>query len=386
MTSYPTPSRRLRLGMVGGGRGGLVGHWHWTGARVSARWDLVAGALSSKPDVALASGRDWNLAEDRIYSDFKEMAKSEASREDGIDAVAICTPNHMHRPVAEVFMDHGIDIICDKPMANSKEDCVALEAKAKDTGLVFGLTYPYVFHPMVRQAKAMIASGKLGELRQIVVEYLQDHHSNPSPKGDADWRRSAETVGRASTTGDIGTHAFQMLEHVTGQKVAKLRADFHLCGAPKPMEDTAFMNFVMDEGAPGTIWVTQAAAGNYCGLSFRIYGSKAGLSWNQEFPEHLKFTPLNEAEQIIVRGHGAGMEPEAERMITLPRGHGEALSDAWGNLYREFAIAIEARRDGKSVPDGLLAFPEITDGTRGVHFVHAAADSHEAGGVWVDFT
>ena len=128
MTSYPTPSRRLRLGMVGGGRGGLVGHWHWTGARVSARWDLVAGALSSKPDVALASGRDWKLAEDRIYSDFKEMAKSEASREDGIDAVAICTPNHMHRPVAEVFMDHGIDIICDKPMANSKEDCVLVEA------------------------------------------------------------------------------------------------------------------------------------------------------------------------------------------------------------------------------------------------------------------
>ena len=379
---YPTPGRRLRLGMVGGGQSGLVGHWHWTGARVSARWDLVAGALSSKPEVARASGRAWNLPEDRIYSDFKEMAKAEGGREDGIDAVAICTPNHLHRPVAEAFMEAGIDIICDKPMANTLEDCAALEAQAKECGVVFAITHPYIYHPMVRQARAMIAQGALGAIRQVVVEYVQDHATLPDDRPGSVWRQDPARVGRAQTTGDIGTHTFQMLEWVTGQDVTRLRADFHVCGYDKPLEDTAFIKMDLAGGAPAMMWITQAAPGNYCGLSFRIYGDRAGLEWHQEFPEHLRFRPIGAAEQTIVRGHGAGMLPEAERMITLPRGHGEALSDAWGNLYREIAIAVEARRDGGSVPPGMLALPGIEDGTRGVRFVHAAADSHEAGGVW----
>lgn len=384
--TYPPMERRLRLGIVGGGRGALVGQWHWTGARLSNRWDLVAGALSSDPEVARASGRDWMLAEDRVYTDYREMAEAEAAREDGIEAVSICTPNWTHRAIAEAFMDAGIDIICDKPMANTPEDCAALVSRQSETGLIFALTYPYTYHPMVRQARGMVADGRIGAVRQVMIEYAQDWATEPDDPGfkGVTWRRDPAKVGRASATGDIGTHALQMVEFVTGRKVSQLRADFHVCGAEKAMEDTAFINLRMDNNAPGLMWVTQAAPGNYCGLRFRIYGEKGGLQWDQEAPETLRYTPLYEQEQIFVRGHGAGVLPEAERMVLLPRGHPESLSDAWGNLYAEIAIAVDARRNGAALPEGLLAVPDIESGVRGVNFVNAAADSHEAGGVWVD--
>ena len=382
--SYPPARRRLRVGIVGGGGGGLVGHWHWTGIRVSNRWELVAGALSSDPDKARASGREWMLADDRIYTDYREMAAAEAARDDGIEAVAICTPNHTHFDIAMTFMDAGIDIICDKPMVNGLDEVAALDAKRRETGLVFAITHPYVYHPMVRQARDMIAEGAIGEINQALVEYAQDwatQGDDPDAKKNA-WRRDPSKIGRASATGDIGTHAFQMIEHVTGRTVSRLRADFHLCGGAKAMEDTAFLKLEFDNGAPGSLWVTQAAPGNYCALTFRVFGSEGGLSWNQEFPETLRYTPYNAPEQTIVRGHGNGVLPGAARMTQLPRGHPESLSDAWGNLYAEIAIAIEARRDGKEVPENMLAIPDFNEGARGVQFIHAAADSHEAGGVW----
>ena len=384
--SHPPAERRLRAGIVGGGRGALVGRWHWTGMRLSNRWDLVAGALSSDPDKARASGRDWMLAGDRIYTDFREMARVEAGREDGIEAVAICTPNWTHRAIAEAFMAEGIDVICDKPMAITNADCEALIAARRDAGVVFAVTYPYAFHAMARQAREMIASGAVGEVRQALVEYAQDWATEPDDP-DAEslkWRRDPEKVGRASATGDIGTHALHMLEFVTGRRVARLRADFHVCGAGKPMEDTSFINLALDNGAPGMMWITQAAAGNHCGLRFRIYGPRGGLSWDQESPEILRYSPLGEPERVLVRGHGAGILPAAERMVGLPRGHGEALSDAWGNLYTEIALAVAARRSGIPVPDGLSALPDIETGARGVRFINAAADSHEAGGTWID--
>jgi predicted dehydrogenase len=384
--SYPPASRRLRLGIVGGGRGALVGQWHWSGARLSNRWELVAGALSSDPKVARESGADWMLAPDRVYTDYRVMAETEAKRSDGIEAVAICTPNWTHRPIAEAFMRAGIDIVCDKPMAISREDCDALIAMQAATKLVFAVTHPYPYHPMARQAREMVQAGSIGEVRQCLVEYAQDWATEPEDPNfkPLAWRRDPKKIGRASATGDIGTHALQMIEFVSGRKVVRLRADFHVCGAPKAMEDTAFLNLAFDNGAPGAMWVTQAAPGNYCALRFRVYGDKGGLEWNQEYPEHLRYTPLNQPEQTLVRGHGAGVLPPAERMLRLPRGHGEALSDAWASLYTEIAIAVEARRLGKNVPDGLLALPTVHDGARGVRFIDTAADSHEAGGVWKD--
>lgn len=385
-SSYPVPTRRLRLGMVGGGREGLVGQWHWIGARISNRWDLVAAAPSSDPEAALASGRSWHLDEERIYADWREMARAEAGRTDGIDAVAICTPNWTHYEIAMAFLAAGIDVICDKPMTNALEEAVKLLEKQRETGLVLAVTYPYVFHPMVRQAREMIASGAIGTLSQVMVEYVQEQAAlPPDPKARKTvWKSDPAKTGRAAIAGDIGTHALHLLEFVAGEKVARLRADLHVCGAPKETEDTAFLNLAMQGGAPGVMWVTQAAAGNYCGLRLRLYGTKGGLEWDQENPEKLRYTPLQGPEQTIVRGHGSGMLPAAERMVLLPRGHGEGLSDAWGNLYTEIAVAVDARRGGQRLPEGELVMPDVVDGARGVAFVHATADSHEAGGVWVD--
>ena len=385
--SYPAATRRLRLGIVGGGRG-LVGQWHWVGARLSNRWDLVAGALSADPETARASGRAWMLPEDRIYADYADMAKKEAARDDGIEAVVIATPNWTHRPIAEAFMRAGIDIICDKPMAITREDCDALVELQRETGLVFAITHPYPYHPMVRQAREMVRSGEIGTVRQAIVEYAQEWGTAPEDPGNRTfaWRRDPAKVGRASATGDIGTHALQMIEFVTGLKVGRLRADFHVCGAPKAMEDTAFVNLRFENGAPGLLWITQAAPGNHCALRFRVFGEKGGLDWNQEHPEHLRHAPFDRPEQSIVRGHGAGVAAAAERMALLPRGHVEGLSDAWGNLYAEAAIAVEARRECKTIPEGLLALPDIHTGARGVAFVNAAADSHEAGGTWTDLS
>ena len=383
--SYPPPARRLRLGIVGGGRG-LVGNWHRQGARLSGRWDLVAGALSADPDIARRCGREWFLAEDRAYASYAGMAAAEAAREDGIEAVIIATPNSTHRQIAETFMAAGIDIICDKPMANTREDSAALVARQAETGLVFALTHPYAYHPMVRQATEMVRDGAVGRVRQALVEYAQDHGTAPPAADDRGqaWRRDPARVGRASATADIGSHALQMIELVTGLAVDRVRADFHVCGAPRAMEDTAFIQLRFAGGAPGSLWVTQAAPGNYCGLRFRVYGDEGGLTWDQEFPDTLRYTPLAAPEQIIVRGHGAGVAPAAERMALLPRGCGGGTTDAWGSLYTEIALAVEARRAGRELPAGLLALPDVLTGARGVAFIHAAADSHEAGGVWRD--
>ena len=382
----PPPERRLRLGFVGGGRGSLIGPIHANGARLSNRWDTVAGALSSDPAVAQASGRDWLFAPDRIYADYREMAAREAARPDGIDAVVIATPNHTHKPIAECFMRAGIDVICDKPLTTTLSDALDLVRLQRETGLVFGVTYPYASHAMVRQAREMVRNGDLGPIRQVHVEYVQEWAAGPSDpafKG-AGWRRDPQKVGRASATADIGTHAFHLVDFVTGLEMTHLRADFHVCGAPKAMEDTAFVNVRYEGGIPGLLWVTQTAPGNYCGLRFRIFGEKAGLEWDQELPEILKYRRLNEPEQIIVRGNGSGVVPAAERLIRMPRGHGEALTDAWANLYTELAIAVEWRRAGRELPEGLLAYPTAIDGAKGVRFVDAAADLHEAGGVWTD--
>jgi predicted dehydrogenase len=267
------------------------------------------------------------------------------------------------------------------------DEACALIRLQNETGLVLAVTYPYSYYPMVRQARDMIRAGKIDEIRQAHIEYFQEWETaaiTPDKENyqRAQWRRDRSKVGRASTTVDIGTHAFHLLHHVTGLPISDLRADFHVCGAPKAMEDTAFMNLRFANGAPGTLIVTQAAPGNYCGLRIRIFGEKGGIEWDQERPEYLHVNYLDQPRQTIVRGHGSGVTDSAVRLVHLPRGHGEALSDAWGNLYTEAAVAIAARRDGISLPQGLLTVSTAIDGARGVKFVDAAADSHEAGGIW----
>ncbi len=371
--------RRLRLGIVGGG---LVSHWHNSGIRLSNRWDVVAAALSSRPAVAKQRAREWMIDPARSYADYNVMAEQESAREDGIEAIAICTPNHTHRDIAIAFMQHGIDIICDKPIANTLADGEAMQRMHSDTGLVFAVTHPYIYHPMVRQAKEMIAAGDIGNCRQFTIEYAQEWAGGNSSIDTDQWRQDPAKAGRTSTTGDIGTHAFQLLEYVCSDTVKRLRADFHVCGPARQLEDTAFMNLQMSNGAPGSMWLTQVAAGEHCGLRFRIYGDKGSLAWDQEHPEQLRFAKFDHPEQVIHRGQGSGMRPGAQAMTTLPRGHGESLSDAWANMYTEIAKAVGTRRRGQTT-NGIEHMPDINDGLRGIRFIHAAADSNDAGGQWV---
>ncbi|GLR66634.1 putative oxidoreductase y4hM [Acidocella aquatica] len=378
--AFPKPKRRLRLGIAGGGQGAFIGPVHANGARLSGRWEVVAGALSSRPEIARQSGRDWFLAEDRIYTDYRVMAAAEAARADGIDAVAITTPNASHHPIARAFMEHGIDVISDKPLTVTLEEALDLVRLQRETGLVFGVTYSFSGHAMVRQARQMIAQGAIGAVRQVHVEYFQEWAMDVA---DA-WRLDSAKGGPTFTTGDIGTHAHHLACFVTGLEMTALRADFLVTGSPKPKEDTAFMHVRFAGDVAGTLMVSQAAAGTQCGLRLRVFGETGGLEWDQENPEYLRFNQVGMPAQIISRGLGGGMGVEASRFVRMPRGHPEALSDAWANLYTEFAIAIEARRDGRTLPEALLRYPTVLDGAKGMKFIEAAAHSAAHGGSWTD--
>ena len=367
--------RRLRLGFVGGGQGAFIGAVHANGARLSNHWDIVAGALSSIPQKAQASGREWFLAQDRIYSDYNEMALAEAARQDGIEAVVIVTPNALHFPVAQAFMKAGIDVICEKPVTVTLEEAQALVALQQKHKVFFGVTYAYSAHAMVRQGKAMIKKGMLGDIRQIHVEYFQEWAIDVADYSV--WRLDPEASGGVFTVGDIGTHAFQLAEFVSGKRLDALNACFYVTGQPKRVEDTAFMHLKFEDEIPGTLMVSQVAAGTQCGLNIRILGSKAGIEWNQENPEYLHFKPVDQPAQIFSRGYGAGMLEEAQRLVRMPRGHPEALSDAWANLYTEFAMAIDARRNNKRLTDNLIQCPQLSDGLRGMAFVETAVKSNQ---------
>jgi predicted dehydrogenase len=381
--AFPLPSRRLRLGFVGGGQGALIGEVHANGARLSNRWDIVAGALSSSPERAKASGKAWMLADDRSYSDYRVMARAEAARKDGIEAVSIVTPNYVHAPIAKAFMEVGIDVISDKPLTTTLEEALSLAKMQCETGVVFGVTYVYTAHVMVRQAREIVRQGDLGDIRQIHVEYFQGWAMDVTDQDDnAPWRFDVVKNGPSLTVGDIGTHAEHLARFVSGLQIEAIRADFHVTGQPKALEDTAFMQLRFEGGIPGTLMVSQAMAGSQCGLKLRICGSKATLEWNQEQPEFLRLRAIGAPEQIISRGHGSGMSPATERLLRMPRGHPEALTDAWANLYLEFAVAIQARRDGADLPTDLLAYPTIADGVDGVRFVEASIESNLTGS-WV---
>ena len=389
LATFPPARRRLRLGMVGGGRGSLIGPIHAMGARLDNRYEIVAGCMSSKPDVARASAADWFIPDDRAYAGYQEMAAAEAARPDGIDAVAITTPNATHHPIATAFLEAGIDVICDKPLTTTLDDALDLVRTVRKSGLVFGLTHAFAAYPMVRQAKEMIAAGDVGRLRLIQVEYVQEWKTedlSARPTKQFGWRHDPAIAGPTACAADIGTHAHHLATFVTGTTMTKLRAELLTAGPPNPMEDTIQMMVRYDDTIPGMLWCTQVAPGNGCGLRLRVFGDKAGLEWDQEAPEILNYARFGEPAQTITRGHGAGAGPAATRFTRAPRAHPEALIEAWANLYTEIAVAIEARRDGRTVDPALLNYPTVEDGARGMKFIDAALESDKAGGAWVDCT
>lgn len=369
---------RLRLGMVGGGRDAFIGAVHRIAARIDDQYELVAGAFSSNPEKALASAADLGVP--RAYTSFAEMAAKEARRKDGIDAVAIVTPNHMHAPVAMQFLKRGIHVICDKPLTATLAEAKKLAKAAEASGVVFALTHNYTGYPMIRQARAMIAAGELGDLRLVNVEYVQDWLTEPVDNKQADWRTDPARSGAGGSTGDIGTHAFNLAGFVTGLTLDSLAADLTAFVPGRRVDDNGHVLLRYQGGARGMLWCSQVAPGNENGLRLRVYGTKGGLEWAQEDPNYLWFTPFGQPKRLITRG-GAGSGPEAARVSRIPPGHPEGYLEGFANIYTEAARAIRAAKAGTAVPEG-TTFPGLKDGLEGVAFVDACVRSSNRNGAW----
>ncbi len=382
MTDQKPP--RIRLGMVGGGKDAFIGAVHRIAARIDDQYELVAGALSSTPERARDSGRALGLAEDRVYDDFAAMAQREARRKNGVEAVAIVTPNHMHAPAAREFLKRGIHVICDKPLTATLAEAKKLAKVAAESNALFILTHNYTGYPMIRQARAMVAEGLLGPIRVAQVEYAQDWLATPledSGQKQAGWRTDPARSGAGGSTGDIGTHAFNLVGFVTGLRLEALAADLQVFVPGRKLDDNGHVLLRFEGGARGMLWCSQVAPGNENALRLRVYGEKGGLEWAQEDPNYLWYTPLGEPKRLLTRG-GVGARPEAARVSRTPGGHPEGYLEGFANIYAEAARAILARRDGAPVPADVL-YPTIEDGVAGVAFVEACVRSSARNSAWV---
>ena len=376
------PPPRIRLGMVGGGEGAFIGAVHRWAAQLDQRYELVAGALSATPTKAQRSGRALGLAPERTYSDYAEMARAEAARDDGIEVVAIVTPNHLHAPVAEAFIAQGIHIICDKPLTASLPDAKRLAAKARKKGVVFAVTHNYSAYPMVRQARQMVREGRLGSVRVVQVEYPQDWLAEPVEQGgdkQAAWRTDPVQSG-GGAIGDIGSHAWQLADYVVGEPVAEVSAELNTFVDGRAVDDDVQVLLRWASGARGMLWASQVAVGHLNDLKLRIYGSRGAIEWCHREPDTLVFAPLGQPPQRLQRG-GPGMLADAARLSRIPGGHPEGYLEGFANLYGEVAEALLAARTGRPVPKP-VQFPTVDDGLRGVMFINAVQRSARAGGRW----
>ncbi|MBO6900292.1 MAG: Gfo/Idh/MocA family oxidoreductase [Rhizobiaceae bacterium] len=379
----------IRLGMVGGGQGAFIGAVHRIASRIDGEFQLVAGALSSDPKRAAASAAELGIEADRSYPSFAAMAKAEAKRTDGIEAVAIVTPNHVHWPAARAFLEAGIHVICDKPLTSTLADAKKLAALVKKSGRLFVLTHNYTGYPMVRQAREMVQSGKLGNIRLVHAEYPQDWLTTDLEKTgqkQASWRTDPKQSGAGGATGDIGTHAYNLARFVSGLELDALSADLDAFVKGRRVDDNAhvMLRFKKKGAAPaakGMIWASQVAPGNENALKLRIYGEKGGLEWEQEHPNHLWYTPFGEEKRLITRG-GAGAGDAAARVSRVPPGHPEGYFEGFANIYAEAARAIRAARPKSGKLDKNVIFPTADDGVEGVAFVDACVKSAKANAKW----
>ena len=375
---------RIRLGMVGGGRDAFIGAVHRIAARLDDQYELVAGCFSASAEKSMASGADLGVDPKRSYASFAEMAAREARRKDGIEAVAIVTPNHMHAPVALQFLRRGIHVICDKPLTATLPEAKRLAKAAEASGVVFALTHNYTGYPMIRQAAAMVRRGDLGEIRLVQVEYAQDWLAEPietSGQKQADWRTDPARTGAGGSTGDIGTHAFNLAGFVTGLELESLAADLQSFVPGRRVDDNGHVMLRYKGGARGMLWCSQVAAGCENGLRLRVYGTKAGIEWAQEDPNYLWVGPLGQPKHRLTRG-GAGSGPEAGRVTRVPPGHPEGYLEGFANIYAEAARAIIARRDASAL-DPAVTFPGRKEGLEGVAVVDACVRASKRNAAWV---
>lgn len=375
----------VRYGMVGGGPGAFIGAVHRMAARLDASMELVAGAFASDPARSRAMGRELGLDPSRVYGDWREMIAAETARppDQRIDVVSIVTPNHLHHPVARASLGAGFHVVCDKPLTTSLADAEELCRLAAERDRVFAVTYNYTGYPMVKEARARVRAGAFGELRKVLVEYTQGWLATlleAEGQKQAAWRADPERAGGSAALGDIGTHAHNLVEYVTGLELDQLFADLNTLVPGRRVDDDATVLLRFRGNARGVLGVTQVATGERNHLRLRVYGSEGGLDWCQEHPDRLRLTSPGGAETVL---HDAveGVGPAAAGAQRLPAGHPEGFVEAFANIYRNVARAV----GGGARSSEVLDLPTVRDGARGVHFVETALRSAREGR-WVDAT
>ena len=374
-------TRRLRAGIVGGGRGASIGWVHRVAAELDGQALVVAGAMSADAATARESAAAWRL--DRSYDSYASMARAEAARSDGIDFVIIATPNHLHHPVARVFLEAGIHTVCDKPLTNTVEEAENLVALVERGKCLFALTHNYTGYPMVRQARALVREGKLGELRKVLVEYNQDWLMTPlelTGHKQAEWRNDPARAGLSCCVGDIGTHAENLLGYITGRRIESLCADLTSFVPGRLLDDDASMLLRLEGGAKGTLVCSQVACGEENNLVIRVYGSTGGLEWHQQEPNTLVYKPAGGPWQHLRSAHGYLAEA-ARTASRTPSGHPEGYLEAFAVIYRDFIADVRRVHRGEAVEGN---YPSVRDGLRGVRFIAKAVESSRRGAVWVD--
>lgn len=376
--------RRLRLGVIGGGPGSFIGAMHRHAARLDGCYEIVAGVLSSDPDRARLAGVEIGLGTERVYTSVASMLEAESAREDGVDVIAVMTPNDSHYEYAVAALSHGFDVICDKPMTNSVDEAQALHSKVRETGLVFCLTHNYTGYPMVRQAKAMVEFGDLGVIRLVQVEYVQGgraHEGQENFSGRIPWRFDPAKGGPSLVMGDIGTHAHHLVRFISGLEIGEVAAEVGTIVPGRLVDDYAGALLRFENGARGSFWVTQAAAGVENCLRIRVCGTLGSLEWMQEQPQALTFKPLGGPSQNRTP-NGPGTYPLAARASRIVAGHPEGFPAGFANLYSDMAEAVAARRTGTDADPLALCFPNSLDGLLGVRFISSMLESTKTG-TWV---
>lgn len=377
--------RRLRLALIGGGPGSFIGAMHRQASRLDDHFQVVSAVLSSDPTRSVTAGRELGLDEERIHTEVADMLKAEAARPDGAEVAAIMTPNDSHFPFAKAALENGLDVICDKPMTNTLAEAEELVRLVEDTGLVFCLTHNYTGYPMVRQARAMVEAGQLGDIRLVQVEYVQGgkaREDDPDPAaGPVPWRFDPAKSGPSLVLGDIGSHAHNLVRFITGLEVTEVAAEVGAVVPKRKVHDFAGALLRMEHGVHGCFWVTQAAAGVENCLRIRVSGARGSLEWMQEHPQVLHFKPLDAPAEVRTP-NGPGTLPLAARSSRIVAGHPEGFPDGFANLYSDAAEVIAARRAGRSADPLARHFPTAADGLRGVRFIDSVLASSDQNGAW----
>jgi len=379
--------RKLKMGMVGGGRGAFIGAVHRRAAMLDGGVELVAGALSASPEKAIASAKDLYIANDRAYSSWEEMLEKESALPEGerVDFVSVVTPNFMHYPVAKAFVEAGFNVVCDKPMVLSSEQANDLIAAVEKQGVVFAVTYNYTGYPMVKQARHLVKTGKLGEIRKVIVEYPQGWLGTKledTGNKQAVWRTDPRQAGIGGAIGDIGSHAENLVSTICGLEIEEICADLTTFVSGRLLDDDANVLLHFTNGARGILTVSQISTGQENNLRIRVWGTGGALEWHQEHPNYLYYTPADGPVQVMSRGSGYLCE-EAQRATRIPAGHPEAFIEAFGNVYLNATDTMRAQLMGGAPTELELDFPTVYDGARGVFFIEKVVESSRSDRKWV---